>query len=232
MLKDLTLELLELAARFESERLDQARAREAVGLECFGLAAATILREHQLRDRPLPQWVFADRVLEFRQQCGMLTEREIGIDARLDDRPAQGVQSVTLGVDDLLGREVRERLTAPQRERAAQSRRGLQSIASSQRRPPGRVQALEARKIDGLGVNTERIAPSARHDAGRAECLAQSRDQGVDARERIGWRLRPPEHVGQAVDRHDLAQTEGKNREERALFRRAEFDWLACPRNL
>jgi hypothetical protein len=85
VLQDLVFELLELASGLEAECLHKTCTPQAVRLERLGLAAAPVLREHQLCDGPLPKRVIASAALELRQQRGVPTEQEVGLDAHLEN---------------------------------------------------------------------------------------------------------------------------------------------------
>ena len=59
------------SGRLDLELVDQGGPRVAVGLECIGLAAASIEREHQLTVQTLGPRMFAREPLELADKLGM-----------------------------------------------------------------------------------------------------------------------------------------------------------------
>ncbi len=135
--EDRGLELAELRAGVDAELLDEGLARGAVGGERVGLPAGAVEREHELRARPLAEWLRGDERLELGDELRVAPEREVGLDPLLERDGAQLLEPGDLGLRERLVEEVGERRAAPERERrrAARPRRQSGSPPSSAARP-------------------------------------------------------------------------------------------------
>jgi hypothetical protein len=82
--EDCLVEFVEFGARLDTELLDEDVAGVAVGLECIGLAAAAVEREHQVSTQPLAPRVPLGQLLELSDQFGVAPGGKVGLDAHLD----------------------------------------------------------------------------------------------------------------------------------------------------
>jgi hypothetical protein len=75
LVEDLALQPLQLRPRLDAELVDESRARVLVCVECLGLPARAVQREHQLRTEPLAQRRFGDQLLELGDDVVVAPER-------------------------------------------------------------------------------------------------------------------------------------------------------------
>ena len=226
--EDRGLELAELRAGVDAELLDEGLARGAVGGERVGLPAGAVEREHELRARPLAQRLGLDERLELGDELGVAAQREVGLDALLDDDGAQLLEPGDLRLRERLVDEVGERRAAPERERLAQRDLGGGRVARLERGPPLLRERDEAVHVDALGLELEHVARRARRDDG-AERLAELRDVDLDGvRGRLG-RIAGPERLDEPVDGDDASRLEREHGEERARLLPAERDGARRP---
>ena len=78
--------------RVEPELVGEREPGGAVDLERLRLPAAAVERDHQLAAQPLPQRMGRHERLQLADECGVVAEREIGVDAILDRRHPQLVE--------------------------------------------------------------------------------------------------------------------------------------------
>jgi hypothetical protein len=83
------------------------------------LPAAAIEREHQLAIQPLAQRMRGRESSELADELGTATNREVGVDARLQRLKAQFVQAHDFRLRECFKRQIGERLTPPQRKALA-----------------------------------------------------------------------------------------------------------------
>src|SRR5262249_17294840 len=115
--EDRPLQVLQLAARFEAELIDECAARVTVCVQCVGLAPTAVERDHQLPAKPLAKRVLPDERLEFGDELAVPTELELAVDGgRERIEPFLG-QPLELVARERLERDVGQRRSAPQRER-------------------------------------------------------------------------------------------------------------------
>jgi hypothetical protein len=128
----------------------------------------------------------------------MAPERELGIEQRLEGGQALFLQRCRRRSQRLLGRELAERRAAPERERIAQQRR------RGGRGPAAGIadQRAEAVGIDDRVGSVEQIAAVLRHDALRADRLAQPRHLQIERVHRIARRALRPQRLREHVARH------------------------------
>ena len=82
--QDRTLERLQRASRLETKLLAKRPARLLVRLECLRLPARAIKGEHELCTKTLAQRMLANEGFEFGNELRVATEREVGLDPRLE----------------------------------------------------------------------------------------------------------------------------------------------------
>ena len=88
MPEDLRLELAQLRAGLDPELVDEAGARILVHVQCLGLPACTIQREHQLLQEASRAADGRDERLELADDVAVASELEIGVDPLLErDEP-------------------------------------------------------------------------------------------------------------------------------------------------
>src|SRR2546423_15281249 len=80
------LQLLERRARLEPELVAQSAPHTLEDVERVGLAAASIVGEHQLRVEALPQRVLRDERLQLGDELRVARERELRLDPLLERR--------------------------------------------------------------------------------------------------------------------------------------------------
>ncbi len=150
----------------DAELLDEGLACSAVGGERVGLPARAVEREHELRARALAQRLGLDERLELGDELGVAAQREVGVDALLDDDGSQLLESRDLRLRERLVDEVGQRRSAPERERLAQRDLGGGCVAGLERGPPLLRQAGEAVHVHVLRIELEDVAGRARGDDG------------------------------------------------------------------
>src|SRR5262249_39710959 len=89
VLQDRALEVLQRAARLESELFRKDLAGLPVDLERVGLASRPVKREHQLPAQALLERVRLCQSFELRDELVAAAEREVGVDAVHQRREAE-----------------------------------------------------------------------------------------------------------------------------------------------
>ena len=223
LVEDRALEALQGGARLDPEPVDERGTRGGVDLEGLGLPPRAIQREHELPARTLAQGVLAHEPLELADHLRVVSECEVGVDPVLERGEPQVLEAGDGGLGEGLEREVAERRTAPQRQRASQPRGPGLGVARGQGAATLRRQELETVKVDLLGRGLQAVTRPLRHDhPGVADRFAELRHVHLDAVRRRPWRLAAPELVDQAVDRDRLVRVQEEDREQRTLFRAPE----------
>ena len=154
----------------------------------------------------------------------MSPELELGVQALLERRHAQLVESGDRRPGKRLVGEIRERSPAPQIERPAQQIGGRLCIAAFVRLKRIVRPALETVEIEPLRFDAEDVAGRARLDRLRAERLPQLGDLTLYLRHGGDRRRARVEVVGEALHRHHTVRTQQQDRERSTLFRSAEPD--------
>ena len=161
----------------------------------------------------------------------MAAQREVGVDALLDDDGSQLLEARDLRLRERLVDEVRERRSAPERERLAQYNLGRGCLAGPERSAPFLRQAREAVHVHVLWIELEDVAWRAGGDDG-AERLTELRDIDLDCmRGRLGWIARP-ERLDEPVDGDDTCRLEREDGEESARLLPAKRWGDAVPLDL
>ncbi|GAA3171641.1 hypothetical protein GCM10020001_117860 [Nonomuraea salmonea] len=107
---------LDLARRFDAELGDQPLAGGAVGVECLGLAAGAVERQHELGAEVLAQRVGHDQLDQLVDHVVVAAQVEQRVDAGLEGLEPDLHQAGHLGPQQRLGGDVAERVAAPQLE--------------------------------------------------------------------------------------------------------------------
>src|SRR5262249_4250285 len=119
------------------------------------------------------------------------SELEVGVDALLESRNAEVVQSPRLELRESF-RELGERRPAPEVGGVADQSRPALEVADGQSRPPFLQQPLEANGVDALRLRLEDVARRARLERRLRQKLPQLRDVHLHARHRrLRWVVAP-----------------------------------------
>src|SRR5262249_39835720 len=94
-----------------------------VRLERFSLPARAVEGEHELPAEPLRERILGDQRLELTHDLRVTPELELGLDQFLARGGAQLFHAGDLDLGERLVGEIRERRTAPERERLAEESR-------------------------------------------------------------------------------------------------------------
>ena len=86
MAEDLPFELCQEGAGLETELVLKHPPAPAVDLECFGLPAGPVERDHELSAELLAQGVVGDQRLQLRDELGVVAELQLRLDSLLDRR--------------------------------------------------------------------------------------------------------------------------------------------------
>ena len=136
------------------------------------------------------------------------------------------MQAMNVWLGELLVGEVGERGPRHNRSAARRSAAPVSGSPSRSLRVPSSDPCLELPDVDRVGVGVQLVARRARReDSFRAEPLERLSQVGdVDLDRMVGgprWAV-APQQIDQPVDREDLPGVQQQDREERALFRRAQ----------
>ena len=204
---------LELRSRLDADLVDQRGPGVPIGLECVGLAARAVQRQHQLAAQPLAVRLVRDQRLELADQLTVSAGVQIAVDRLLDRRLPQRFQPADLRGRERLVRDVLQGPAPPQRQRLA--------------RRPAIDQALEAPRVDVLGRQPQLVPVRAGDDrravAARLQRAAQPRDVRPQRLRRGRWELLPPQALHQPVGGHGRRHVQGEHREQRARLRTAQW---------
>ena len=180
LFEDRPLEPLQRRRRLDPELLDQRPPCAAIRLERVGLASGRVERAHQLAPQALAQGMLCDERLELGGALGVLARGEIGLDPVLERRESKILQPGRLRLGEPLGRELSQRLSAPELERLPEQRGRPLRLAGLQRGPSLVREPLEAARVDPLRVHPQLVAAASRDDR-VAERLAEMRDEHVES---------------------------------------------------
>ena len=230
--QDRALESLQLGPRLEAELVREPPAALAIGLERIRLPSGAVEREHQLPPHALARGVLVDQRFELGHQRRVTAQGQLGIDAVLERGQPEILEPACLGTGERFVGDVGQGLTSPESEGLLQPLRGAAGVAGGEPLPPVSGQALESIGVDAVGLGDQRVSVSARRERLRAEDLAEPRD--VDLHGLGGGRGRalPPEGVDDPVHGDRLTAVDQEVREDRALARTSQPDWLIPLENL
>ena len=226
--EDLSLKLAQLRARLDAELVDETGAGSLIHVQSLRLPARTVQRDHELAQEALPQRVLGDEPFELADDVAVATELEIGVDALRKSGETELVQPPDLRLREVLERELRERRSPPQLERAHEM------LASLLRREAARVRerALEPVRVDLLGRNAEDVSGGSCLEYVRPQHLSELTDAVLKRCHRRLGRTLAPEEVDEPIRRHDTARRERENGEQRALPLTAERNRSGLVRDL
>ncbi len=230
LLEDRLLELAQLTAGLDPELLDKGGARLGVRVECLGLTAGAIQRQHELGPGTLAQRLLPHQGAQATDELLVLAELDTRRDPFLERCQPELLEPAYLCLAERLIGQVRQRRPAPVRERLAEQLASLARRAAGQRPSAAFSERLEALGVDPLGVGEEPVAGRARDQqpAGRAgltcglEGPPQARNRHLQRPRRIVAPLAGPQLLDQPVARDNLAGVEQEHPEQSALSCAAE----------
>ena len=198
---------------------DQGPARLAVGLRRVGLPPGAVEGEHALGVEALVGGVLGDQRLELGDHLAVSARGELGVDRQLDRSQVKLLEPADLRPGEGLRGDVGERGTTPELERAA----GRAVDDPLLRLCPGSIdQALEARRVHGVGRQLELVAATAGDDRGPravgAQCLPKPGDVEGKVAGGAGRRAIPPEAIDQVVHADRPIGPKREHRQDRPLF--------------
>jgi len=164
--------------------------------------------------------VFRDECLKLRRELAVPAQRELRIDPVLDCDESQLLESTGRGSREPLGREVGERLAAPEVERSAKKIGRMGRTSLGERRASALDQFLELVRIDDVVVSVEGVSgclPLEPRSAIRVQLLPQAGDIDLEGVLGGGGRVLRPERLRQVVDRDDAPCVDEQGCKERAL---------------
>ena len=82
--QDRLLQLSKLRVGLETELLVEELSERAIGLEGVGMATRAVERHHELSSKPLVERVKSDERLDLPDRLGLASDREHGLEARLE----------------------------------------------------------------------------------------------------------------------------------------------------
>ena len=217
--EDRLLELAQLGAGLDPDLLGQRPMRVAICLDRLGLPSGAVEGEHALRMEALVGGVLGDKRLEASEHIGVAPGGELGVDRQPDRPQVELLEPPDLRPCEGLRGDVGERGAAPELERAS----GRAVDDSLLRLRPGSIdQALEARRVHGVGWQLELVAATAGDDRGPravgAQCLPKPGDVEGKVAGGAGRRAIPPEAIDQVVHADRPIGPKREHRQDRPLF--------------
>ncbi len=216
----------------DAELVVKARADALVGGERVGLPAGGVERGDVLRGEALVQGMARDERFELGDKARRRPEREVGVDPVGDRGQPQVLEARggRRGEAPLLG-DPGERRAAPEPQRVAHDRAGTLVLARLQRGRALRGEALEAQRVDGVGLDRQAVAAGALLDERAvAEAAPQPRDERLQGVQLVGGLLVVPDRVGERGRRHDAARVERQPREQREQAAAADLAGVGLER--
>ena len=230
--EDRAVQLAQIGAGLDPERVDQDLACARVDLERVGLAPAAVEREHQLRMHPLTPGMLGGEPLELADQLRVQTGREVGLDARLERGQALLLQARDLRRRERLVREIVQRRAAPERQRLAQNAARRLDAAGGQLAAARGELVLEALRVELARRDPQAVARGGGLERSRgAQRVAQARDVHADRGGRALRRVLAPQPDGQPLGADRLVGRQKQHREQRARLGAGQCDQLSvvCP---
>ena len=158
------LELAQRPPRLDPELGKERPPRGAVCLECFGLPAGAVQRQHELGAQAFPQRMPRDEPFQLGHELVVVAEGELRLDPVLEDADVQLLEALDLVLGEGLVREVRQRGSPPELECAAELVQCLRVVALVECGPALRDQPLEAVAVELVGLQRERVRAGNRPD--------------------------------------------------------------------
>ncbi len=230
--EDRCLQALELRSGVEALPGERGPGVE-VRLQRLRLPSTPVQREHQLPPKPLPERVLRDEVLQLADDARMTSERQVGVDAVLEDGETRLLETNGRPFGDGLVREVAQRRAAPQRERVPERGGRRTGVSRRESRLALHCMTFEAPRVDGLGIDDQRVAagPGLDHTGIVAERPAQHGHRHLQPGRGTGV-VRSPQLLDHPVGGHDLPRVQHEERHERTLLAAAHVDGPAVTHDL
>ena len=226
MLKDPSLQLVQLRPGLKPELVNQAPARCLEDVERVRLAPGAIEGEHQAREQSLTQRVLVNEPLELGRELGAVTERELRLEPRLERAQPELLESLRVRLERFAVEQVAPGRPAPQRERDRQLAQCCVIVIVLSRRAGVRDESLEFVDVELAGLDAQQIAARLASQTVLAEELPQPVEVCV---ERLSgaprWPL-PPERINEVIARDDLVAVQQQHRQQRPLLSPPERDRL------
>ncbi|SDZ40332.1 hypothetical protein SAMN05421504_11533 [Amycolatopsis xylanica] len=139
--------LAELGAGVQAEFFGEVGAGAVVGEQGFGAPARVVERVDEERPEGFAEWVFDDQALEFTDHLGMVAAGQAGSEVILEYGQAGFAEAGQVGLGAAEERDVGQRITTPEIERAAEEFHGF-GMPGLARRLPGKAhKILEDRQV-------------------------------------------------------------------------------------
>ena len=176
--------------------------------KCVGLPPGAVEREHELTPQAFPHGVLPHERFQLGDDLRVAAEGKLAI-----SQIHQRAQPLLLQLRDLVARErleehIGEGGPAPERERLAVGTPSPLELVARRKPPPLRHELAETRRIDGVLVDSQKIAGRARLDRLGTKLAAELRDVGLNELRRRRRRSFAPQLVDQAFARDDLVRME------------------------
>ena len=181
--------------------------------------------------KALPVRVRVDERAELGDQPLVPPQRQVRLDALLEDGEAQLLEALGLAGGERLEHDALERPAAPEREGFAEPLSGGGGIVLQAGAPLGR-ERLEARRVEAARIQAGEVAARRRDDHVGPQGLAQPADVALHHLGRARDRRLAPELVDQPRRRDGLVGVQQEDREQRPLLGRAELQGPPAGRDL
>ncbi len=224
-------------ARLDPELVHQRGAQDLKDTERLRLPPGAVERQHALRPQALAHRLLARQRLQLADQRLVTARRHGGVDARLDRRHAQLLETPGLGPCEGLVAHLAVGRAAPEVLRLAQQADRFARSPPGQPSPALRHQVFEGKDVRRVRRDLERVARGAGHDqvlrhTRIAEALAEPRDRRTECDLGSLSVVVAPQGVDQPVDRHDQAAVDQQPRHQRPSLHAAQVDHPAAPGDL
>ena len=215
--EDRLFERTQLRAGLDPELLDERLPAVAVARKRVGLSTVAVEGEHQLPEHPLVERLGRDPALQIGDELVVASESKGHVDALRPGGAPLVVQLRRRRASVPLERDVGERITSPEAERLVERLQRLVELGGD--RGARRAKELgEACGIQITGVARDGVPGRAGDDYRRiAKHASEPRHVLVHHVPGARGRLLTPDGIDQRVDRHDLADLEKQDAEQRSL---------------
>ena len=205
MVQDPRLQRLERRAGLEAQFVGQGAADSLIRLQRVGLPPGPIQSDHQLARQPFAQRVLAGQRVEFGDHQGVTAGSQIRLDSILERSKPCLLQTSRLVLSKCVIGKVRQRRTAPQRQRTLQMPGGRGPILSLERAPPLGHQFLESVDVEMTAVERYYVTVTLGPQHFVTKRTAQLRDIPLDQLGRTPGRVLLPQRVNDPVRAQHLA---------------------------
>ncbi len=222
MRQDRRLEVPQRSARIETELLTQQRAGVGEHAQRVGLAISPVQGEGQPGGQALAQGMVRRELLQLADEMAVTAEREVGVDALLQDGQPALLECRRLGEVDALVHELDERRTAPQRQRVGQRLPGRRRRSRLELAVALGGELLEPVDVDGVAGQVEAVAGVVvEQRRPTVECSAQAGDVALQRPGRRPRRTVAPDRLDEraGADRAAVRRDERGQQHARAGVR-------------